>query len=72
MNKVELLCWDLWGGLSEEQPEDEQILDQMAALSLNPDSSTLRQRCPEEERWCLPAMVECFHPYVGASIVNIA
>lgn len=72
LNKVELLCWDLWTGLSEGQPEDESILDQMATLSLDPDSRALRQRCAEEGRWRLPAMVECFHPYVGASIVNIA
>jgi len=71
LNKVELLCWDLWSGLSEWQSADQQILDQMAALSLDPDSSALRRRCAKEAHWRLPAMVESFHPQVGASSVSI-
>lgn len=71
LNKIELLCWETWTGLSEGQPEDEHILDQMAALSLDPDSSALRRRCAEEERWRIPATVhQHFHPAVGSFLVN--
>lgn len=65
LNKIELLCWDGMDGLQEGQPEDEAILDEMAALSLKPDSSELRQRCATDDRWRMPSTVTCFHPMVG-------
>ncbi|MDJ0755297.1 MAG: transglutaminase domain-containing protein [Ardenticatenaceae bacterium] len=72
LNKVELLCWDGWDGLVEGRPEDEAVLDEMAALSLNPDSRELRERCQSDERWQIPATVRCFHPAVGSSMVTVA
>jgi len=72
LNKIELLCWDGWEGLREGHPEDEKILDQMVVLSLNPDSTDLRKRCTEQERWQIPATVHCFHPAIGASMVAVA
>lgn len=72
LNKVELLCWDSMEGLRDGNPEHEQSLDQMAALSLNPDSTELRQRCAEQEDWRVPSSVQCFHPAVGASTVTVS
>ncbi|MEM7128739.1 MAG: transglutaminase-like domain-containing protein [Chloroflexota bacterium] len=72
LNKIELLCWDSMEGLQEGNPEDEKILDQMAELSLNPDYLALHQRCTEDERWCMPSSVQCFHPAVGASTVVVS
>lgn len=65
LNKIELLCWDGMEGLSETQPADAIILDEMAALSLNPDSTELRQRCASDPRWRMPTTVSCFHPMLG-------
>lgn len=65
LNKIELLCWDGMDGLQEGNPADEAILDEMAALSLHPDSSELRARCATDERWRMPATITCFHPAVG-------
>lgn len=65
LNKVELLCWDGIAGLSETVPADQAILDEMAALSLEPDSIALRQCCATDPRWQLPTTVSCFHPMVG-------
>jgi hypothetical protein len=73
LNKIELLCWDGIDGLQEGQPADEAILDEMAILSLDPDSRALRARCASDERWRLPATVTCFHPIVGpAFAVEVA
>ena len=65
LNKIELLCWDGIEGLSEAQPADAALLDEMAMLSLEPDSSALRQRCATDPRWQLPTTVTCFHPIIG-------
>lgn len=65
LNKVELLCWDGIAGLSEENPADQVVLDEMARLSLNPDSTELRARCATDERWQVPTTVSCFHPVIG-------
>ena len=72
LNRVELLCWDSMEGLTEENPEDEQILDRMAELSLNPDTTELRRHCAEKHRWRLPSSVHCFHPAVGSSQVTVS
>jgi hypothetical protein len=72
LNKVELLCWDSWEGLTEGQAADEAILDEMAALSLNPDSHELLARCATDPRWQIPTAVRCFHPITGAFVVNVA
>lgn len=72
LNKIELLCWDGWEGLRESEPGDETILDEMAALSLNTDSNALRTKCEIEERWRIPSKVQCFHPAVGSSVVDVS
>lgn len=73
LNKVELLCWDGIDGLSESVPADAAILDEMSALSLDPDSTALRQRCATDPRWQLPTTVACFHPMIGpAFAVEVA
>jgi len=73
LNKVELLCWDSIEGVSERVPADTAILDKMAALSLEPDSTLLRQRCATDPRWQLPTSVSCFHPMLGpAFAVEVA
>lgn len=71
LNKIELLCWDSWAELTEGQSEDEGVLDQMATLSCNVDSSALRKRCAEEARWRIPTTVHCFHPAVGSYTVAV-
>lgn len=65
LNKLELLCWDGIAGLQEGNPADEAVLDEMAVLSLNPDSQPLRARCATEPRWQQPTTVSCFHPMIG-------
>ncbi len=65
LNKVELLCWDGIAGLREENPADQVLLDEMARLSLNPDSTELRARCATDECWQVPTTVSCFHPVIG-------
>lgn len=65
LNKVELLCWDGIEGLHEDQATDQAILDEMATLSLNPNSSELRLRCATDDRWHLPRRVNCFNPMLG-------
>jgi hypothetical protein len=65
LNKMELLCWDEIEGLREDQVADQAILDEMATLSLNPDSSELRARCAKDDRWQLPRSVNCFNPIIG-------
>jgi len=73
LNKIELLCWDGIKGLSETQPADATILDEMALLSIQPDSSELRQRCVSDPRWQMPTSVTCFHPIIGpAFAVQVA
>lgn len=71
LNKVELLCWDGMEGLTEGKPEDEAVLDEMATVSLNPETCELRERCATDEQWQPPKTVQCFHPAVGSSVVNI-
>jgi hypothetical protein len=65
LQKIELLCWDTIEGLNELEPADAVILDEMATLSLNPDSDALRQRCASDPLWQIPATVSCFHPLIG-------
>lgn len=72
LNKVELLCWDTFKGLSEDRLTDEIILDELAICSLNPDSSELRKQCVTEERWRIPATVQCRHPATGSFEVTVA
>lgn len=73
LNKVELLCWDGIAGLSETVPADAAILDEMAVLSLDPDTTALRQRCATDPRWQIPSTVACFHPRIGpAFAVEVA
>lgn len=73
LNKIELLCWDGIAGLQEGGPADDAILDEMAALSLHPESSALRARCHTDARWQLPTTVSCFHPAIGpAFAVEVA
>ncbi len=72
LNKVELLCWDSWEGLTEGRADDEAILDEIAVLSLNPDSCELLARCATDPRWQIPSAVQCFHPITGAFVVDVA
>jgi len=65
LNKIELLCWDEIEGLHEDQVADQAILDEMAMLSLNPDSNELRARSATADRWQLPSSVNCFNPIIG-------
>ncbi len=65
LNKIELLCWDGIEGLREDRADDQAVLDEMATLSLNPDSAPLRVRCATDERWRMPSSVTCFHPMIG-------
>ena len=65
LNKLELLCWDSIDGLHETVPADVAMLDEMAVLSLEPDSTALRHRCTTDPRWQLPTTVTCFHPAIG-------
>lgn len=71
LNKVELLCWDTFEGLAEDRLVDETILGEMAICSLNPDSSELRKRCDTEERWRIPATIQCRHSATGSFEVTI-
>ncbi len=73
LNKIELLCWDGIAGLQEGEPADDAILDEIAAMSLDPESSALRARCQTDARWQLPTTVSCFHPAIGpAFAVEVA
>ena len=71
LNNIELLCWDGYGDLSEKEEVDSAIIDDMATLSLDPDSRALRQRCQTDGRWRMPTTVTCFHPAVGTSQVSL-
>lgn len=65
LNKIELLCWDGIAGLTETQPADVALLDEMAMLSLDSDTTALRLRCATDPRWQMPTTVTCFHPMIG-------
>lgn len=65
LNKIELLCWDEIEGLHDDQAADQAILDEMATLSLTPNSNELRVRCRTMDRWHVPGSVTCFNPIVG-------
>ncbi len=65
LNKVELLCWDGTDRLSEKNAADQALLDAMAELAQNPDTTELRQRCTTEPAWQIPTTVTCYHPIVG-------
>ena len=65
LNKVELLCWDGTDRLSEKNSADQALLDQMAELMQNPDTTTLRERCATDPQWQIPTTVTCYHPMVG-------
>lgn len=67
LNKVELLCWDTFGSLSAEQPDDALLLDKMADCSLHSDASELRRRCITEDEWRIPSTVHCTHSGIGIS-----
>lgn len=71
LNKIELLCWDTFGDLSEVEPADQTILDEMARCSLNPDSAELRARSLVDERWRIPTTVHCQHPAVGVTVATV-
>lgn len=63
LNKVELLCWDLWGlaHATEETagPEDLALLDHLATLTLSDDSrfGELRRLYESESRLRVPPVV---------------
>lgn len=65
LNKVELLCWDGTDRLSEKNSADQALLDQMAELMQNPDTTALRERCATDPQWQIPTTVTCYHPMVG-------
>jgi Transglutaminase-like superfamily len=71
LNKIELLCWDTFEGLSEDRLADKIMLDELASCSLNPDSSELRERCATEKQWHIPTTVHCHHPATGSSEVSV-
>jgi hypothetical protein len=70
LNKIELLCWDQIDGLNEKNTEDRTILDEMATLSIDPESSGVRSKCNADSsaRWT-PTSVFCFHPKTGPGFV---
>jgi hypothetical protein len=75
LGKQELLCWDEWSygqaqGV-ELSAEDERLLDQVAALSLQPDAATLRAACAGDGRLRVPETVTCWSPAVGPHAVKI-
>lgn len=74
LNKVELLCWDSWSYIEEpnDLSDDElAVLDEAAALSLNPDSTALRAFTAQHTPLQVPDAVYCYSPANGPSHVKI-
>jgi hypothetical protein len=73
--KHELLCWDGWSVLqapeAELSAEDERLLDHLAALSLQPDSTKLRVLCACDLRLQVAETVTCFSPAIGPHEVKV-
>ncbi len=76
LNKQEMLCWDQWGlGNTEADTlaaADEALLDQVAALSLAPESDALRAVFAQDQRLRMPSTVTCYSPAVGPHDVSLA
>jgi hypothetical protein len=71
----ELLCWDEWSYATEDYsitPEDEALLNQAAALSLQPDLTALTELWQSEPRLHVPEIVLCFSPAIGSHVVELA
>jgi hypothetical protein len=74
LNKQEMLCWDQWKLGESIEPvtgEDAALFDQLAALSVQPDSSALRDFYGNEPRLNLSQTITCFSPAVGPHPVTL-
>jgi hypothetical protein len=74
LNKQEMLCWDEWAYSNENSvltANDHALMDRVAALSLQPDSTELRQFYANDSRLQVPATVTCFSPAVGPHPVKL-
>lgn len=73
--KQEMLCWDEWGFVNPAggvSTADELLLDQAAALSLQPDSGALRTFIAAEPRLRVPETVTCVSPAAGPHPITVA
>jgi hypothetical protein len=69
LNKQEMLCWDEWGiGISGEDQvsaEQETLLDQAAALSVQADIAPLQALSAASVELRVPQTVRCYSPTNG-------
>ncbi|GCE29102.1 hypothetical protein KDA_45860 [Dictyobacter alpinus] len=75
LNRAEMLCWDAWGMLrsNDISGEDAQLLDTIADLTLNSDTSfeELRRYYEQEERVRMHGSVCVSSPAVGNREVTL-
>jgi hypothetical protein len=75
LNKQEMLCWDEWGiGISNEpqpSPAEETWLDQVAALSLRPELTSLQTLSAAKPELQVPQSVNCYSPASGPHEVAV-
>lgn len=74
LHKTELLCWDVWSYGDpniELTQEEEQRLDRVAHLSLQPAFEELTALWHADKRLGVPAEVNCFSPAAGLHQVKL-
>jgi hypothetical protein len=74
LNKHEMLCWDQWGSADEDgvtTPEEDILLDHAAALSLEPDTTAIRELWETDPRLHTSETVTCYSPAQGSHRVTV-